>query len=511
MDQPLPVHPGERASSNRPDWSVPEAEIAGRSIAMMIEELDQLNRGLEQLVEERTVALRQSEEELRAQNLRFDAALNNMSQALLMFDSSARLVISNHRYQEMYALSSDIVNPGCPLRELLQHRRDNGTFSDDPDSYIESLMTVLAQGKTWGGLMELPDGRTISVLNHPMAGGGWVATHEDITERRRAEKQIAHMARHDSLTDLPNRVLLSERLAHALAELPRDRKLAVLYLDLDHFKGVNDSLGHQIGDELLRTVAARLRGCVREVDTVARVGGDEFAIIHAGIEQPNEAAILQLFGSYRGTTRVAGLRGTNPFYTRRKVSLRARNLNGERLKVNDKRGNPIEIAAVVVWQIEDTARALYEVDNFVQFVAFQAETAVRLVATSYPYDTHGDGAPSLLDNAEEITATLSAEIAARVRPAGVKVIESRITRLAYAPEIAQAMLRRQQASAVVAARKRIVEGAVGMVQMALERLEDQDIVTLDDERKATMVSNLLVVLCSDQATQPVVNVGSLYQ
>jgi diguanylate cyclase (GGDEF)-like protein len=263
-----------------------------RSIAMMIEELDHLNRGLERLVEERTVALRQSEEELRAQNLRFDAALNNMSQALLMFDFSARLVISNHRYQEMYGLSPDLVKPGRPLRELLECRRDSGTFSDDPDSYIENLLSVIAQGKTWGGLMELPDGRTISVLNHPLAGGGWVATHEDITERRRAEKQIAHMARHDALTDLPNRVLLSERLADALAELGRDRRLAVLYLDLDHFKGVNDSLGHQIGDELLKTVAARLRSCVREVDTVARVGGDEFAIIRTGIEQPNEAAML---------------------------------------------------------------------------------------------------------------------------------------------------------------------------------------------------------------------------
>jgi diguanylate cyclase (GGDEF)-like protein len=263
-----------------------------RSIALMIEELDQLNRGLERLVEERTIALRQREEELRAQNLRFDAALNNMSQALLMFDSSASLVISNHRYVEMYGLSPEIVKPGCLLRELLEHRRDNGTFSDDPGDYVENLMTVIAQGKTWSQLIELPDGRTISVLNHPMAGGGWVATHEDITERRRAEKQIAHMARHDALTDLPNRVLLRDRLAHALTELPADKRLAVLYLDLDQFKGVNDSLGHQIGDELLKTVATRLRNCVREVDTVARVGGDEFAIIHIGIEQPNDAAML---------------------------------------------------------------------------------------------------------------------------------------------------------------------------------------------------------------------------
>ncbi len=263
-----------------------------RSIGLMIEELDRLNRGLEQLVEERTVALRQREEELRAQNLRFDAALNNMSQALLMFDSAARLVISNHRYQEMYGLSAKVVEPGCHLRELLEHRRNAGTFSDDPDRYIENLMAVIAQGKTWSQLTELPDGRTVSVLNHPMAGGGWVATHEDITERRRAEKQIAHMARHDALTDLPNRLLLRDRLAHAVAELPRDRRLAVLYLDLDHFKGVNDTLGHQVGDELLKTVAARLRDCVRDVDTVARVGGDEFAIIHTGVEQPNDAAML---------------------------------------------------------------------------------------------------------------------------------------------------------------------------------------------------------------------------
>jgi diguanylate cyclase (GGDEF)-like protein len=281
-----------RLVSDAYDQSQHDRRRTDRSIALMIEELDQLNRGLERLVEERTVALRQREDELRGQNLRFDAALNNMSQALLMFDSSARLVISNHRYAEMYGLSADMAKPGCPLRDLLEHRRESGTFSDDPDRYIENLMTVIAQGKACSQLVELPDGRTISILNHPMAGGGWVATHEDITERRRAEKQIAHMARHDALTDLPNRILLRDRLAHALAELPRDKQLAVLYLDLDHFKGVNDTLGHQIGDELLQTVAARLHDCVREVDTVARVGGDEFAIIHTGIDRPNEAAML---------------------------------------------------------------------------------------------------------------------------------------------------------------------------------------------------------------------------
>jgi hypothetical protein len=225
---------------------------------------------------------------------------------------------------------------------------------------------------------------------------------------------------------------------------------------------------------------------------------------------PGEARVIQLFGGYRGTIRRSGLRWVNPLAKRRKVSTRIRNHETAIAKVNDADGNPIEIAAVVVWQVRDTARALYEVDDFVAFVGFQAETAVRHIATSYPYDTHGDGPPSLRDHADEITAELSTEIAARVASAGVKVIESRITRLSYAPEIAQAMLRRQQAGAVVAARTRIVEGAVGMVELALDRLEKQHIVELDDERKAAMVSNLLVVLCSDQATQPVVNTGSLY-
>jgi regulator of protease activity HflC (stomatin/prohibitin superfamily) len=225
---------------------------------------------------------------------------------------------------------------------------------------------------------------------------------------------------------------------------------------------------------------------------------------------PGEARVISLFGGYSGTVRRSGLRWVNPLAKRRKVSTRIRNHETALAKVNDADGNPIEIAAVVVWQVQDTARALYEVDDFVAFVGFQTETAVRLIATTHPYDTHGDGPPSLRDNAEVITTELSAEIAARVAPAGVKVIESRITRLAYAPEIAQAMLRRQQAGAVVAARKRIVEGAVGMVQLALERLEEQDIVELDDERKAAMVSNLLVVLCSEQGTQPVINTGSLY-
>jgi regulator of protease activity HflC (stomatin/prohibitin superfamily) len=195
---------------------------------------------------------------------------------------------------------------------------------------------------------------------------------------------------------------------------------------------------------------------------------------------------------------------------RRKVSTRIRNHETDVLKVNDADGNPIEIAAVVVWQVADTARAVFEVDDFIEFVAIQTETAVRHIANSYPYDAHGDAQMSLRDNADEITGKLSAEIGARVQSAGVEVIESRITRLAYAPEIAHAMLQRQQASAVVAARQRIVEGAVGMVELALDRLAAHDVVELDEERKAAMVSNLLVVLCGDRSTQPIVNAGSLY-
>jgi regulator of protease activity HflC (stomatin/prohibitin superfamily) len=225
---------------------------------------------------------------------------------------------------------------------------------------------------------------------------------------------------------------------------------------------------------------------------------------------PGQARVVQLFGRYVGTIRTAGLRWVNPLTRRRKVSTRIRNHETTVAKVNDADGNPIEIAAVVVWQVEDTARALYEVDDFIEFVAIQTETAVRHIATSYPYDAHGDGQLSLQDNATEITERLSAEIAARVVSAGVRIIESRITRLSYAPEIAQAMLRRQQAGAVVAARQRIVEGAVGMVELALSKLDEQNVVQLDEERKAAMVSNLLVVLCSDHATQPVVNTGSLY-
>jgi regulator of protease activity HflC (stomatin/prohibitin superfamily) len=226
---------------------------------------------------------------------------------------------------------------------------------------------------------------------------------------------------------------------------------------------------------------------------------------------PGEARVIQLFGKYRGTIRDPGMQWVNPFTRRIKVSTKIRNQESAQAKVNDADGNPIEIAAVVVWQVQDTASAVYSVDNFTQFVTIQTETAVRHIASSYPYDNRGSGALSLRDNAKEITQELSAEIAVRVISAGVHIIESRLTRLSYAPEIAQAMLRQQQASAVVGARQRIVEGAVGMVQMALARLEEEGVVELDEERKAVMVSNLLVVLCSEQATQPIVNTGTLYQ
>jgi len=225
---------------------------------------------------------------------------------------------------------------------------------------------------------------------------------------------------------------------------------------------------------------------------------------------PGRAHVVQLFGKYRGTIREPGLQWVNPFTNRIAVSTRIRNQESALVKVNDADGNPIEIAAVVVWQVQDTAHATYAVDDYVHFVTIQAETAVRHIASSYPYDNRGTDALSLRDNADEITQRLSAELADRVRPAGVHVIETRLTRLSYAPEIAQAMLRQQQASAVVAARQRIVEGAVGMVRTALQRLDEENVVELDEERKAAMVSNLLVVLCSEQATQQVVNTGSLY-
>ncbi|MDM8007113.1 MAG: SPFH domain-containing protein [Phycisphaerae bacterium] len=226
--------------------------------------------------------------------------------------------------------------------------------------------------------------------------------------------------------------------------------------------------------------------------------------------QPNEAAVVLLFGAYQGTSRREGLQWANPFYRKMKISLRARNLNGDKLKVNDQRGNPIEIAAVVVWRVQDTAQAVFDVDNYEHYVSVQSESAVRHLASRYPYDTTVEHELSLRGSMDEVSLDLQRELQERLSKAGVVVEEARLSHLAYAPEIAGVMLRRQQAEAVVAARTRIVEGAVGMVETALQQLEQHKTVELDDERKAAMVSNLLVVLCGEQAAQPVVNTGTLY-
>ncbi|TQV89775.1 SPFH domain-containing protein [Aliikangiella coralliicola] len=225
---------------------------------------------------------------------------------------------------------------------------------------------------------------------------------------------------------------------------------------------------------------------------------------------PKEGRVLQLFGKYVGTVHEPGLRWANPFYSKSAVSLRVRNFESSKLKVNDKNGNPIEIAAVIVWEVIDTAEAVFQVDDYEDFVSIQSESALRNLATSYAYDDHEEGDIALRSNPVEISEALKTEVQDRLEKAGVRVIESRISHLAYAPEIANAMLRRQQAMAIIAARKKVVEGAVGMVEMALLHLSERDIVELDSERKAAMVSNLLVVLCSDEAAQPVVNTGSLY-
>ncbi len=226
--------------------------------------------------------------------------------------------------------------------------------------------------------------------------------------------------------------------------------------------------------------------------------------------QPNQAAVLSLFGKYVGTVKDNGLRWNSPFYSKKKVSQRVRNFESGKLKVNELDGSPIEIAAVIVWQVVDSAEAVYNVDDYESFVHIQSESALRTMATSYPYDQHEDGQIALRSHAAEISQHLKDELGERLADAGVRIIDARISHLAYAQEIAQAMLQRQQANAVVAARTRIVYGAVSMVQMALEELKKQGVVELDEERRAAMVSNLLVVLCSDRATQPVVNTGSLY-
>lgn len=260
---------------------------------------------------------------------------------------------------------------------------------------------------------------------------------------------------------------------------------------------------------------------VRSVDqpspSVAAVGGSVAVMLVLIIclggylaVQPNQARVLTLFGRYRGSVKREGLGWVNPFMGKAKVSLRVRNFETAKLKVNDLDSNPIEISAVVVWQVVDSAEALFEVDHYEDYVRVQSESAVRTLATQYPYDSHGSEQISLSHNAADIAERLAHEVQDRLQKAGIKVLETRITHLAYAPEIAGAMLRRQQASAIIAAREKIVEGAVSMVEMALRQIAEQRIVTLDEERKAAMVSNLLVTLCADQPMQPVVNTGSLY-
>lgn len=235
-----------------------------------------------------------------------------------------------------------------------------------------------------------------------------------------------------------------------------------------------------------------------------------FSLIGLYTVQPNQAAVVSLFGKYIGTVKDNGLRWNNPFYSKKKVSLRVRNFESGKLKVNELDGSPIEIAAVIVWQVVDASEAVYNVDDYESFVHIQSESALRAMATSYPYDQHEEGQLALRSHATEISQHLKNELAERLADAGVQVIDARISHLAYAPEIAQAMLQRQQANAVIAARTRIVAGAVGMVEMALAELQKNGVVQLDEERKAQMVSNLLVVLCGDRSTQPIVNTGSLY-
>jgi regulator of protease activity HflC (stomatin/prohibitin superfamily) len=228
------------------------------------------------------------------------------------------------------------------------------------------------------------------------------------------------------------------------------------------------------------------------------------------IVNPGDAKVLILFGSYKGTVKTAGFWFANPFLTKRKISLRIRNFETQKLKVNDNRANPIEIAAIVVWKVVETAEALFEVDDYQKYVAVQSESAVRAVAQSYPYDSHADNEEALSTHTAEVSKALQVAIEERLAKAGVEVIEARISHLAYSPEIAQAMLQRQQATAIIAARFKIVEGAVGMVENALELLSKKGIVTLDEERKAQMVSNLLVVLCSERSASPIVNAGTIY-
>ena len=261
-----------------------------RSMSLMIEEIDAINRNLEQLVAKRTSELRSREEDLQAQNVRFDTAISNMTQGLLLFDSSQQLVVCNQRYIEMYGLSAGIVKPGCRFREIIAHRKATGSFAGDEDEYCARILQNVGLRNSM--VVETRDGRSIQIVSEPLADGGWVATHEDITERRLAEEQIRHLAHYDALTNLPNRALFHEKLKQELARMAAGEQLAVLYIDIDEFKSVNDTLGHLIGDELLKSVAASLSHCVAASDFVARLGGDEFAIVQTAVKTPAEVTDL---------------------------------------------------------------------------------------------------------------------------------------------------------------------------------------------------------------------------